>query len=266
MLHAMQQFARQQRTFFPNWFGPCISLGVALAAMNLVCGPSSGQAGDPITLRLDQVKSSNVDERTTAAKFLIDDWPKSLQPLINELAKLDSAARSPKQTSTDMNAMIGITDALRSILANKEKEGAITKFRTMDDDPKVIQALAWMARSDNRDLRINSTYILANVVDNTNVCIVLDHLRDPAINPNGRINLLQTVAPVAGYAYMENVDLIQKSLPIIKSNTKSTDNERTIALVEQLNQRLKASTNAAQHLATANITPTCPAPGLAPLR
>lgn len=235
----------------------------ALTLLCLGCGPSFGQAGvDPMTSRLTQVKSSNVADRTAASKFLIDDWTRSLEPLVKELSKFEATAAAGTAAQPDIDAMLGVTDTLRSILANKEKEGAIKKFREIDNDPKVISGLAWMARSDNRDIRVNSTYILANVIDNTNVCIVLDHLRDPSINGNGRVNLLQTIAPVAGYAYKKNVELIQKSLPVTKSNAKG-DADRTNALVEQLLQRVGTSTNAREDL---TLPSNCPSPGIAPLR
>ena len=237
------------------------AMGVAAAALAMLwsgCMPSFGQAApDAMTLRLNQVKSSNIADRTAASKLLIDDWTTSLEPLAKELAKLEPAAAASNHSPADIQAMLGITDALRSILANKEKDGAIDKFRKIDDDPKVIQALAWMARSDNRDLRINSTYILANVIDNTNVCIVLKHLSDPTINANGRINLLQTITPVASYAYKENKELIEKILPDVKASAKS-DNEKTLAIINQVTQRLKTSSNATDPL-PANLRLNCPA-------
>jgi hypothetical protein len=55
-----------------------------------------------------------------------------------------------------------------------------------------------------------STLILANVIDNTTVCVPIDHLYDPSISINGRANLLSVVSVVAPWAYRQKYDNISK--------------------------------------------------------
>ena len=225
------------------------------AILCILCGTSFGESNDQVKPYLKRLESSNVADSTAAAKFLVDNWKNSLMPLIIELATFEKIAASPTQSDDDVKAMIAVTDVLRTILANKEKEGALNDF-TDHDSAQVIVALAWMARGNVRALRINSTYILANVVDNTNVCIVLDHLRDPKIHVDGRINLLQAIQPVASSAYQDNAELIKNSLTVVERN--AGNDTKVSALINEINQRTATSTNIKKPFISAGKSATCP--------
>ena len=225
------------------------------------CGSAIGQSLDTqIATNIKMLQTGSVGERTGAAKLLIGNWEKSLPLLVKELAALESSAPNPGRT--DETYLVAITDVVRTVIANNNS--ATDLFRKSDDisginGSKVVQTLAWSARGDNKDLRINATYILANVVDNSNVCVVLDHLRDPKLPENGRVNLLQVVVPVASYAYKDTMDQINKTMDVVEK--KDPKNAR----IGEIKQRLEKSSNSEVATREKGIPTFCPNPGLAPL-
>src|SRR5262249_32841647 len=103
----------------------------------------------------------------------------------------------------------------------------------------------WASRSANRNTRLNATYILASVADNTNLCIVLDHLRDPDLSADGRVNLLQVAKTVAPYAYSDNVEQILAVTTDLKKLRAAPNENLTLtkALLGDLETRAKESIN-----------------------
>lgn len=79
----------------------------------------------------------------------------------------------------------------------------IQVFRCLDD-LQTIRKLVALARIDERGIRINASLLLANVVDNTTLCGVLEELLDHTLDENVRYNLWQVVLVVAEYARIEN--------------------------------------------------------------
>jgi hypothetical protein len=122
-----------------------------------------------------------------------------------------------------------------------ESPSGIEYFRSLDD-LNVIMTLVDMATSDNRGIRINATLILANVVDNTTLCAVINKLLSGNINDNSQYNLLQVVKVVAGYAREENRAWIKPVLE--RTNSLSLNKEsyaRTIALSDEITEILATS-------------------------
>jgi hypothetical protein len=224
------------------------SFSLALAiALIVISGFAIAQSSNPrIKSNLQALKSDQASERVAAAKSLIEDWQNSFAVLIPELSAYNREV--PKLSQKELQNFLAITDVLRSIVINKDKEGAIKAFRDQDDD-QTIRSLVWAARSDDKDLRINATYILASVVDNTNLCIVLHHLQDKKISADGRINLLQVASAVAGYAYHENVLAITETIGKVQEHVEDEkDVGQTRALLKDLLQRCDKSINKKQEL------------------
>jgi hypothetical protein len=153
---------------------------------------------------------------TRARKFLLADaiprddlrdWQSVLQCLLRVVAEAAPTIRSV-QDLTDRQDLLKATKAIRVIL-DDNKEGAISYFRSIDD-LDVISVLSYAARSRDPELRVNATLILGNVVDNSSLCVPMDHLYFPQIDDNGRANLLAVVSVVANYAVGDNVGNLER--------------------------------------------------------
>ncbi|OCP22433.1 MULTISPECIES: hypothetical protein [unclassified Ensifer] len=90
------------------------------------------------------------------------------------------------------------------------------------------------------ETRLPATYILGNVVDNTNVCRIIAYVQQSAeIDANGRYNLLQVVLQVSEYAFDDTASWIQGLTAKLKpSLAEGPNNERTLALLSQIQLEL----------------------------
>lgn len=209
------------------------------------------QLSEPqINIRL--LKSGQPTERATAAAKLAEKWQDSLVPVVTATGAYSPSALDAK--STDMQNFQDLVDVLGNIVVNQN--GAIKLFRDKaNGNRKAIENLIWAAQSDNRALRLNSTYVLANVADNTNLCLVLDQLLDPKLSADGRVNLLQVVQVVASYAYKQNVTSTRSTIQKLQNALANSpgDNKRTSAIASDILARLDRSTNKDQDLIKAGL-------------
>lgn len=110
-----------------------------------------------------------------------------------------------KADSYDLGRVYSVLAPLNKLV---ESQDDIQAFRCQDDLATIRKLIA-LVRVDERGTRINASLLLANVVDNTTVCGVLEELFDHTLNDNARYNLWQVVLVVAGYARVENQKWIQ---------------------------------------------------------
>jgi len=119
---------------------------------------------------------------------------------------------------------------------------AIDYFRERDD-VNLIRLLADFAGWDNRDVRINASLILANVVDNRTLCAVIDRLQTKPVSDNTRVNLLQIVSLVAARALPENREWIEKLVSQTEKDLFSSDPtvnyRQTYELLSEIRQNLR---------------------------
>ncbi len=193
-------------------------------------------------LGVQALRSSDPAVRVSAAKLLLANWQRSLKDLVEAVNGFDGKGSIDDLPKEDLDFFTRVTDVLRSIVVNNPP--SIQRFRELDD-AKTSRPLIWAARSGHRDLRVNSTFILANVADNTNVCIILHHLREKDISADGIVNLLQVVIAVSSYVYKENFEDAKKTLDELGKNleTRKENIGRTLALIAQFSKRLDASIN-----------------------
>jgi hypothetical protein len=203
------------------------------------CG-SQGVSSSELT----NLSSPDSQLRVTTANGLIQNSERSLPSL---MAALKNFTGNPDQWSQAQQFnFVSVTDVIRTMLANNNS--AITKFRSCDDK-ETMQPLISAARSSSYNLRINATLILGNVVDNTTVCLVLDDLRDPTINANGRANLLGVTRAVASYAYKPNKKAIEETINLLEDSLKSQPNmAQTLTLIADVRARAGQSINAGTDL------------------
>ena len=95
-----------------------------------------------------------------------------------------------------------------------------------------------------------------NIVDNTSVCFVLHHLRDPNLSVNGRANLLGVTYAVASYAYSDNVKAIDDTLDVLRPKIDQNATQ-TLKLVNDIASRVNASTNKSTTLEQADLKEPC---------
>jgi hypothetical protein len=129
----------------------------------------------------------------------------------------------------------------------------VRTFRDWNRDDDVVQALIPLAAGSYSETRLPATFILGNVVDNTNVCRVLDYLKtNQQIEPNGRYNLLQVVLQVSEYAFDDNAMWINGTVSDLeKQLAGQPDTGRTLALLESIKAQLqKRSLGKADRLET----------------
>jgi len=194
------------------------------------------------TLGVQALRSSDSTVRASAAKLLLANWQGSLTDLVEAVNGFDGKHSSDDLSKEDLDFFTRVTDVLRSIVVNNPP--SIQRFRELDS-AKTSRPLIWAARSSHRDLRVNSTFILANVADNTNVCIILHHLHEKDISADGIVNLLQVVIAVSSYVYKENFQEAKRTLDELSKNleTRKEAFGRTIALIAELSKRLDVSIN-----------------------
>ena len=193
----------------------------AATALAFSLSPAAAQSGKGASGRSDCA----VYQKATAApdgipRELLKDWPKALGCLIDMLGDLDAGIASVDAVA-GRGDLLAIVKAIRVII-DENDAGAIRRFRETDSTA-VATVLAFAARvpdgagSINRDIRLNATLILGNVIDNSSACVPIDHLYDPKINPNGRANLLAVVSVVASWAYKPNAENIARMLEFTKA-------------------------------------------------
>jgi hypothetical protein len=201
--------------------------------------PASTQSPDAVRCSYDTrpdvssalkgLQSNDEPTRLTAASTLGQIGKDALPALMAAIPQLLRRNAEPSTwPSTQRDVAIVLTDVIRAILSDDRP--SILRFRQCTTDA-IIKPLTWAARGDNQRLRVSAANILANVVDNTTVCIVLHHLRDTNISTNGRANLLGVTNSMASYAYRENVTDISKTLEIVNAQIGSTpglDQSRSI--------------------------------------
>lgn len=184
------------------------ALTVAVGCLAMVIGdserPLNAQSiGTPISKECQDLQTMASDDRLSALpREALKDWQTAIPCLIQIIANRKSSIAAPADVLAQ-NDVLRAAKALRVIL-DENGQASITYFRTKDN-LDVITVLAFAARSNNFDFRVNATLVLGNVVDNSTLCVTLDHLYAPDLQANGRTNLLAVAVGVINYAVDDNL-------------------------------------------------------------
>lgn len=157
---------------------------------------------------------------------LLTDWKLSMRCIVGSIAEFETRINDSKIAPIVRAEFLTASGGIRSIFASSKSE---TEFSEMvkafrcNDNSKVATVLSFGARSNSYEVRLNSMILLGNVIDNTTVCIAIDHLysrelaaidapdvRVESYGTRGRANLLSTVSVVAPWAFRENFENISK--------------------------------------------------------
>lgn len=153
---------------------------------------------------------------------------------------------------------IQATGAVRTLLANRGMR-AINEFRDADS-LDTIAVLAAGARGTNANARVNAALILSDVIDNSGLCVVIDHLYDPTLaesdsGRSGRLNLLGIAAVVAPWAFKENYqNLTRLQAYMGETLDREKDTRETRRVLQNLGDRLSFQDK------SGNATKTTPLP------
>jgi len=150
------------------------------------------------------------------------------------MRQLTDSARGAS-SSTDQGNSLALLEKMRFYLGASDN---IVTFR-LNDDQKVISRLATLASADDAGLRYNAASILANVADNTTLCVVLEKILDRSIDVAARFNLLQTAKVVSTFSTRDNTYWIRSTVNQIRSWSEGRkDSDRTLQVLSQIEQSL----------------------------
>lgn len=159
---------------------------------------------------------------------------------------LERANAAPPIGERALSELIVVTGTLRAIIeyaASVELRSSVD-FLRQNNSIDAVFTLAYLARSQNYSLRYNSSFILANIVDNNTVCVIVDHIYDRTyledeVGRNGRANLLGVLRAVAAWVGPLNRGRILKMVDTIGiAIAQEKDVETTRRLLDELMIRL----------------------------
>ncbi len=91
---------------------------------------------------------------------------------------------------------------------------------TVDTKRRIDCSAAAAGAATNETCGFNSSYILAKVVDDDNLCVILHRLRDPNLGYSGQVNLLQIAISGTSSAARENVQAAKETAERLKTRTE----------------------------------------------
>lgn len=178
---------------------------------------------------------------------MLTDPDVALPCLVRLIERLDTRDKRPAFQPQDRAAYMSLTGALRTMITNAIAEDEAAKLRYQAelkkaaegnlstdaikpppsrlryfietyrkfDSTRSASVLVDAVRGDDRAMRSNALLVLVNVVDNTTVCVAIDHLYDKDLlnsdhGTTGRANLLAVISIVAPWAYRETYSNIER--------------------------------------------------------
>ena len=215
---------------------------IALATATLM-GPAQAQIVANTCSDIDEAVSTpgSVPDKVLVA-------PDSTECLVRVLERSTATVTFPDPPPDERDRLNRTVAALNRQIEMWDID-AINEIRKFDDT-SIASMLAFGATSEDRPTRLNAGLLLVNVVDNSTVCVVMDHLADPALAAgtdvayNGRMNLISVVSVVAPWATQSNYKNMRRLIPYMRDQlSKEKDMSRTSALLDLFEQRLDFQVN-----------------------
>ena len=153
----------------------------------------------------------------------------------------DFDAKSSLGPKGDVN--LDLVSRVRELRNSLQTNADISTFRNWEYDDKIVERLVPLAAGPRSELRVPATLILADIVDNTNVCYLIAYLaKTPDIGADGQFNLLQVTNQVAKTPYQETGMWISNIVDLKASQIKNLKYyENTSALLERTKASLRTS-------------------------
>lgn len=147
--------------------------------------------------------------------------------------------RSDTLSQQPAGPVVPMLQELRNWTATKS---AIMTFRTWNDNDDAVRSIIPFAAGYSEEARIPATLILANVVDNTNICYVIAYVKlAPEMDPSGRFNLLQVILQVSSYAYRDTAEWISDLVGELSKELKTEESAgKTKKILSLIQSRLQS--------------------------
>jgi hypothetical protein len=170
-----------------------------------------------------------------AQEYRIDD-----PTIVNFIRRINDYVPPIKITLTEQKELLRLLDEGRLLISTPTN---ITAFR-LNDNQSTIGKLVKISEIDDRSIRISASLILANVVDNTTVCVVLDRLLNHSdINDDLRFNLVQIVRVASrNTTYAENYKWITAAIEHLRNQIRERpgDYDKTLSTLQSIEANLAA--------------------------
>lgn len=217
-----------------------ICRGSAIVVTLAIAAAVSSRPAHAITA--GDLQDPSAEQRYETVKTLSRDWQTQMSSVLKEIAGFEAEIQNLDRGKGEERKVYfrALSDTMRAMI-DEGGRPAIIQFRKQANRDAII-TLVRAARGEDRGIRINATLILANVIDNSFVCLAIDELRDPELQDNGRFNLLQIVRTVASYMYKENWDATKKTIDAIKLQLERrgrVEYEKSLKMIEDIDQRLR---------------------------
>lgn len=175
--------------------------------------------------------------QAVAQEYRVDD-----ATVVNFIRRVNEYALSGKTIQPqEQKELLRLLDEGRLLISTTTN---IRTFR-LNDNQSTISKLVRISEVEDRSIRISASLILANVVDNTTMCVVLDRLLQPSdINDDLRFNLLQIIRVASkNTTYAENAKWIAATVDFIRKQIRDRpqgDYEKTLSTLQTIEVNLAA--------------------------
>jgi hypothetical protein len=207
--------------------------------------------------QLLEVVGSSTGNVPRVPDSFVADWRSSLPCMIQAVENLRDVD-GPEFSPASRRVFLSVTGAMRTIItaqnaaderASDAKQQNLRDFidtyrkRATIDSTRVM---AFGARSNDPNIRLNALLVMANVIDNRVLCVPIDYLYDPQIaatdyGVRGRANLIAIVSVVAPWAYRENFANLKRLSAFLKPLIGPEDDfKQSRDALENLNARLQS--------------------------
>lgn len=162
-----------------------------------------------------------------AGDYDVEEW-------IGRVKPYTSGASSP---TPDARAKL-----LTELSVATEDRSSIDRIRKADSVAAVIGSSLILGNTDDPIARKAASLVIINLVDNTTICLVTDHLRrNNGLNASFQLNLLQAIRLVGSYAYRENVTDVVGTIDDVERRLP-TDADQGRRLVASIRETLAKNT------------------------
>lgn len=215
-----------------------------LAAFGCLAAPSEAQDVARPLAGCDEFDQAVFATPGSVPDVLLDS-SEATNCLMGALTTLSQREVDGKLSPDDQLALVRASGALGKIVA-KGGTDAIAQMRQADS-LAIVDLLAYGAKSTDYDTRANSTNLLTNIIDNSTVCVVMDHLADPALAASedgfkGRAALLATVSVVAPWATKSNYENMQQLSGYLDHQIEASTAPKSANLLKNFDARLAYQT------------------------
>lgn len=169
----------------------------------------------------------------------VGNWQDSAACLFRYLNSVEASAPLSVETISRLRVVSGI---LRSMIELNPKD-----FRAVFESNSTYRStrmLVLAASSSEQVLRLNASFVLANIVNPSITCVIVDHLSDPDLprsesGRNGRANLLGILRAMANWADPYTRALMREALAATDNQIRIEANVETAkSLIVDVQKRL----------------------------